>query len=273
MSGGSGFQLSGNAPAAYEKTWVPALMGPCAEQLADAAGITEGQCVLDLGCGSGIVARTVARRVGPNGSVAGADVNAGMLEEARMRAAEFNAPRITWHHNEEAELPFAEESFDAVLCQQGLQFMPDRPAVMVEIARVLKPGGTAALSVWCKPSLVSAVICENLDRCFGAGTTADWRRTYSLSDPEALRSLALQAGFEQAEVSWDVKIITHSEPAAFVEGVLSSSPHATDIASLPADERSAFLSRILAGLACCIGDEGLACGIECHTLTAMKKQT
>ena len=226
MSGGSGFQLSGNAPAAYERTWVPALMGPCAEQLVDAAGISEGQSVLDVGCGSGIVARTAARRVGPKGSVAGADLNEGMLEEARMRAAAFNLPTITWHRNEGAELPFVNGSFDAVLCQQGLQFMPERPAVMTEIARVLKPGGTAALSVWCKPSLVSAVICENLDRCFGAGTTADWRRTYSLSDPEELKSLALQAGFEQVDVSWDVKVIRHSKPLEFVEGVLSASPHA-----------------------------------------------
>jgi ubiquinone/menaquinone biosynthesis C-methylase UbiE len=99
--------------------------------------------VLDVACGTGVVARTAADRMGGRGRVAGLDRNQGMLAVAgRLR------PDLEWHEGDAAELPFADASFDAVLCQSALMFFPDRVAALREMARVAAPGGTVAVQVW-----------------------------------------------------------------------------------------------------------------------------
>jgi SAM-dependent methyltransferase len=270
MADESGFQLSVDAARAYESVWVPALMGGCAEALVDAAGPAPGERVLDVGCGTGAVARVAARRVGSGGSVAGADPNAGMLAEARARAAASGLDAVDWRQAPAEALPFADAAFDVVLCQQGLQFMPDPAAALADMARVLKPGGRLALSVWAAASAVSAVMCEALDRCFGDGATADWRRTFALAERERLRALAADAGFRGVHISLDVKIARHPDPVAFVTGVLAASPHAADVAALPDDRRQDLIAGILKDLDRHIDDDGVASAAPCLTLTARR---
>jgi SAM-dependent methyltransferase len=137
------FQLSVEAAEVYESSFVPALFAGWAAQLVEAAGIAPGQAVLDVACGTGIVARTAADRMGGRGRVAGLDLNEGMLTVAgRLR------PDIEWHQGDAGELPFEGGSFDAVLCQSGLMFFPDRAGALREMARVATPGGTVAVQVW-----------------------------------------------------------------------------------------------------------------------------
>jgi len=266
----SAFQLSGGAAAVYERIWVPAIMGRSAEQLVEAAGIGDGDHVLDIACGTGIVARTALPLVGPAGRVVATDLNAAMLEEARAWANRHGAAAIEWHKSEAARLPFDNASFDAVLCQQGLQFMPDRAAVLREMVRVLRPQGRVALSVWQSESPVSAAICRVLERHFGDGSTADWKVTYSLSDRGELRRLASDAGFRDIHVSLDFKVARHPDPKAFVSGALAGSPHADDIAALPDETRAALVDEVIANMAGCIDDDGVASGVACHTLTARR---
>lgn len=130
-------------PETYEAQLVPRLFGPWAERLVDAAGIEAGERVLDVACGTGIVARTVARRAGP-GVVVGVDVNPAMLEMARQAAGET----IEFVESNAQSLPFDDASFDVVLCQQGLQFFRDRVGALKEMHRVIKPGGRAVCAVW-----------------------------------------------------------------------------------------------------------------------------
>jgi SAM-dependent methyltransferase len=137
------FQLSVEAAEVYESSFVPALFAEWAVQLVEAAGITPGQAVLDVACGTGIVARTAADRMGGRGRVAGLDVNEGMLAVAgRLR------PDIEWRQGDAADLPFEDGSFDTVLCQSALMFFPDRAGALREMARVATPGGTVAVQVW-----------------------------------------------------------------------------------------------------------------------------
>jgi ubiquinone/menaquinone biosynthesis C-methylase UbiE len=86
MTNKSGFQLSGGAPEAYENVWVPAIMGKCAQDLVDCANIKQGDKVLDVGCGTGVVARAAAKLVGPEGKVTGIELNEKMLDVARNLA-------------------------------------------------------------------------------------------------------------------------------------------------------------------------------------------
>jgi ubiquinone/menaquinone biosynthesis C-methylase UbiE len=140
------WQLEGGVPRSYERFLVPALFGPLAERLVRLAAPGPGEPVLDVACGTGIVARRAAASVGPDGAVAGVDLNAGMLEVAGEAAADVRPP-IDWRAVDAADLPFADGAFDIVFCQQGLQFFPDRTAALREMRRVLVPSGRLALAI------------------------------------------------------------------------------------------------------------------------------
>jgi len=137
------YQLSVEAAEAYEERFVPALFADWAPHLVEAAGVAPGQAVLDVACGTGVVARAAADRMGGRGRVAGADLNEGMLAVAgRLR------PDLEWHRADAADLPFEDGSFDAVLCQAALMFFPDRVGALREMGRVAAAGGTVAVQVW-----------------------------------------------------------------------------------------------------------------------------
>ncbi|MBB3085388.1 methyltransferase domain-containing protein [Geodermatophilus sabuli] len=136
------FQISAEAAELYEARFVPAIFAEWAPLLADAAGVRPGQAVLDVACGTGIVARTVADRLGGTGRVVGVDLNEAMLGVARRVR-----PDLEWRQGDVAALPFPERTFDAVLCSMALMFFPDRTAALREMARVIRPGGVVALCV------------------------------------------------------------------------------------------------------------------------------
>jgi SAM-dependent methyltransferase len=132
-----------DAANAYEALMVPALFRRKASDVADAAKIAAGQRVLDVACGTGILSREAASRVGPGGFVAGLDRNAGMLHVAKQLA-----PQIEWHCGGAESLPFPDQSFDIVVSQFGLMFFQDRAEAIREVLRVLKPSGRFAIAVW-----------------------------------------------------------------------------------------------------------------------------
>jgi ubiquinone/menaquinone biosynthesis C-methylase UbiE len=128
----------------YENQLVQPLFRPFAERLISLVQPREGDRVLDVACGTGIVARLAKERVGEEGSVVGIDLNPQMIAVARARDS-----RIDWRQGNAEALPVrAEESFDIVTCHQGLQFFPDRAAALREIRQVLKDGGRLAAGTW-----------------------------------------------------------------------------------------------------------------------------
>src|SRR5690606_34921382 len=134
-----GNEFGGHAPENYERFFVPAIGAPLANDLVETAGLQPGERVLDVACGTGVVDRLAAQRIGPNGTTAGLDINPGMLAVARAAAPPGVA--IQWHEASADTMPFTDAAFDVVLCQMGLQFMPDRVAALKEMHRVLVPGG------------------------------------------------------------------------------------------------------------------------------------
>src|SRR5215475_2176295 len=147
MSSAQQWHFVGSVPENYERYLVPTIFGPWALDLVEEAGARPGERVLDIACGTGIVARTAAGRVGSGGTVVGLDVSAPMLDVARVVAA-GEGLSIKWREGSAMKLPFPDTAFDVTLCQQGLQFFPDRATALREMHRVLGPGGRVALSVW-----------------------------------------------------------------------------------------------------------------------------
>jgi SAM-dependent methyltransferase len=147
MSQQGQWQVAGRAPEVYERELVPAVFAPWAPILVELAHPCPGERVVDIACGTGIVARVAAARVGATGVVSGVDLNPGMLSVARSATAvssRSGAP-IQWHEASADKLPFPGESFDIVYCQLGLQFFADRAAALREMHRVLGADGRLAL--------------------------------------------------------------------------------------------------------------------------------
>jgi trans-aconitate methyltransferase len=136
------FQIPLEVAETYEAAFVPAFFAQWAPILCDAAGVAPGQRVLDVACGTGIVARTAAERVAPDGTVVGVDLNEAMLTVARRVG-----PDIEFRRGDAAALPAGDAEFDVVLCQMALMFFPDRVEALGEVARVAAPGATVALLV------------------------------------------------------------------------------------------------------------------------------
>ncbi|GLX54633.1 hypothetical protein Shyhy01_75820 [Streptomyces hygroscopicus subsp. hygroscopicus] len=133
---------SAEGPEAYDTHSAP-VMAPFVAALLDAVHPGPGEAVLDLACGTGFAARAAAALVGPTGLVRGADIDEGMIRVARARG-----PRIDFTATPADRLPYDTATFDAVVCQQGAQFFPDLAAAFTEAARVTRPGGRFAATVW-----------------------------------------------------------------------------------------------------------------------------
>ena len=137
------FHLSVEQAHAYEDLFVPALFAQWVPTLLEIAGVAPGQHVLDVACGTGVVARRAAELVGPAGRTSGIDLNPAMIEVAREQTS-----AIDWRVGDAGDLPYDDGSFDAVVCQSALFFFPDPLRALKEMTRVLRAGGTVALQTY-----------------------------------------------------------------------------------------------------------------------------
>jgi SAM-dependent methyltransferase len=186
------------AAEAYEKLFVPALFGKWAPRTVAAAGVAPGDRVLDVACGTGIVARKALARVGGGGFVAGLDANPGMVEVARRLAAP-----IEYSVGDAAALPFPNGAFGAVLCQFGLMFFGDRHAALREMIRVLRPGGHFAVVVWdeIETAPAFAALAASLDRFIGSKASGALHAPFALGDRQRLREVFANAGISPVTIA------------------------------------------------------------------------
>jgi SAM-dependent methyltransferase len=157
------FQLAGNAAAVYEDQKVPAIFGPLAEATLNAVSLDQSDVILDVACGTGIVARTVRRRLGLIPRIVGVDLNEEMIATARNLGDEASQS-CEWHIADVTNMPFDSETFSIAFCQQGIQFFPDEIAALREMKRVLRSKGGIVLSVWSGPSELFKALATALSR-------------------------------------------------------------------------------------------------------------
>jgi SAM-dependent methyltransferase len=192
------FQLSLAAAEAYEAKFVPALFGEWAPHLLDAATVQPGQSVLDVACGTGVVARAAADRLAGTGAVVGVDLNEAMLTVARGQRGD-----IDWRQGDAGALPFPNGQFDVVLCQAGLMFFPDPAGALREMGRVARAGGTVAVQVWAsldeQPAYTRLV--EVAARHAGPEAVSLLSAYWVLGDVGFVRSLFDQAGLDVSQVT------------------------------------------------------------------------
>jgi SAM-dependent methyltransferase len=222
------WQLDGDAAALYQRHLVPAVTAGWAADLLERAGLRRGERVLDVACGTGVVARAAAGRVGRTGHVAGIDINAAMLAVARSLPAGPGAG-VGWVGASAVDLPFRAGSYDVVLCQLGLQFVPGRPAALAEMRRVLVAGGRIGLSVYgpIEHNPAALALAQALDRHLGPGASVTKRAEHALADPALLRALAAGAGFSRIQILTRTRIVRFASAAGYVRIQLTATPLAS----------------------------------------------
>jgi SAM-dependent methyltransferase len=190
-------QVQASAAEIYDEFFVPALFAQWPPQVLEAARVTPGQRILDVACGTGVLARAAARQVGSAGQVVGLVVYEGMLAGARRHAAGGEG-----RQGRAEALPFEAESFDAVLSQFGLMFFDDPRQSLREMLRVVRPGRRIAVAVW--DSLGRApgyeAMAGLLKRLFGEEIADALRAPYCLGDTKALAALCADAGLANVAI-------------------------------------------------------------------------
>lgn len=273
MTGGQEhWQLEGTAAELYQRHLVPAMTDMWAEDLVARAEIRPGARVLDVACGTGVVARRAAERAGPRGHVTAADVNPAMLAVARALPS-AGAP-IECQEVSALELPFAESAFDDVFCQFGLQFLPDRDAALREMRRVLVPGGRLLLNVFgpIERNPATHALANALDVNIGPDASLAKRTEHALADPDELRAIVTAAGFGDVAVETTTRTVRFRSAEEYVRVQLTATPLAQVVAGVDparADEVvDALIADVGRALAPYAGTDGLAFPQTVHVVTA-----
>jgi ubiquinone/menaquinone biosynthesis C-methylase UbiE len=191
----------GSIPENYDRYLGPVLFDPYAADLVSRLNVSENAAVLELACGTGIVTRRLRDRLGPEAKLVATDLNDAMLAYAARKFG--SQENVEWKQADAIDLPFTDQSFDAVVCQFGLMFFPDKEKALRETYRVLKPGGTFLFNVWDAiehndlPNLAHTIIT----RFFADNPPDFYQVPFSFHDQETIGSLLSAAGFREIQLS------------------------------------------------------------------------
>jgi len=236
----------------YEATLVPVVFEPWARELIRRAAPRAPEHVLDLACGTGVVTRELARSGIPFGSLTGADHNAGMLAVARDRAAEDGVD-ATWVQADAGDLPFPDDRFDLALCQQALQFFPDRPRALRELRRVMSDGGRVTFCVQRELSVNPMLQAQAtvLDKYVGSEASAAVRAICGLPDGREIGALFEGAGFEDIEVESVSLMLHHPDGRAYAAGAMGGMHTGDKLSKLSDSQRQQCIDDYLTELGDC----------------------
>lgn len=261
------WHMAREAAELYERIPARHILGPWAPSLVDAARLAEGERVLDLACGTGVVARIAALRVGPRGRVTGIDLNPGMIGVARSLPAPEGA-RIEWLEGSALAIPLPDAGVDVVLCQQGLQFFPDKALALREMRRLLARGGRLALSVWNATGIYNSAVGEALARLVGEDTAARFLASRKAPAREELERLTVAAGFSNVRVRVSRMEIHLPRLDRFVLEHLAATPVAASIAAADPALRANIGTSVLRALERFNDGDGVTYPEETHVVTA-----
>jgi ubiquinone/menaquinone biosynthesis C-methylase UbiE len=216
--------FAGSIPSLYEQYLGPLLFEPYAEETAGRLrGLTQGR-ILETAAGTGIVTRAMVGALPPAVEIVATDLNQAMLDLAATR---LQAPQVTWRQADAQALPFEDAAFDAVVCQFGVMFFPDKGAGYREALRVLKPGGRFLCVVWdrLEANPVSKAVSDAVARLFPDDPPRFFERVpFGYADPDRIRGELRQAGFEDAAIETVEKVSHAPSPREPATGLCQGTP-------------------------------------------------
>lgn len=221
--------FSGSIPANYDRYLGPVLFEPYARDLVERLKPRKPRNVLEIACGTGIVTRQLRDELRPDVYIVATDLNPPMIEFAR---AKFSGDaNIEWQEADATTLPFGNESFDAVVCQFGLMFVPDKDAATREAYRVLRAGGAFLFNVWgnMRKNAFARVAHETIASFFDRDPPTFYQVPFSMNDARTIRASLKRAGFDAIE---STQVILPCQPQSadeFAIGLVRGNPVAIAI--------------------------------------------
>lgn len=236
--------FSGSAAQTYEQYFVPAIASPVSTELLNTASLQEGEDVLDVACGTGVITRLAAAVVGASGSITGIDFAPDMLEVAAA-INQPEGPQIQWRKADAASLPLPDDSFDAVLCQMGLMFMEDKSAAIAEMRRVLKPGGRLIVNTpgRIQPPFreMERAIMDHINPELGGFV----RAVFSMHDPGELSALLAGVGLVDVETGEYEAVFDLPAPAKFLWQYINFTPMGPLVSEASDDAKAAMEAQVV----------------------------
>lgn len=257
----SGFQLGRDAPQFYE-AHVGLFMAPFVDALVKSS-VAVGDTVLDVACGTGFATRAAATMAGPGASVRGTDINPAMITQARS-GPETPGADLDWYEASALDLPFGDGEFDAVICQQGLQFFPDPAAGVREMARVTRTGGRVGLTVW-SPSEGSPFL--HWETSMLANRVGAEQIRFSTTE-SVLRSWLVEGGIEDAVIELVEAEVDLPPVATYVPEHLKALPGSASFFDLTADHQREALAELDDQLSSYRTSDGMRCPFSSYLATA-----
>ena len=213
----------GSNPAEnYEKYFVPSIGEPMAKELIKKLELHKGEKVLDVACGTGVLTRLIAEKVGPDGKVEGLDVNPAMLKVASSLPQ--SQKNIQWHEASAESIPLPGNSFDVVTCQLGIQFVNDKTSALKEMHRVLAAEGKLLLTVPGPTAPLFEILDKALEKHISPDASKFVEVVFSLHDPEEIKNLLIRAGFHEVKVKQHASKFHLPPPKDFLWQYIGSTP-------------------------------------------------
>ena len=260
--------FSGSIPAFYDRYLGPLLFEPYADDLARRlTDLTSGR-VLETAAGTGIVTRMLVRALPGTVAIVATDLNQPMLDFA---AAQPGAERVEWRQADALSLPFEEDSFDAVVCQFGVMFFPDRRAAYREARRVLKPGGRFVFSVWdrLEENELSQIVSDTMVALFPEDPPRFLARTpYAYCDIGIIREELTEAGFSSTMAETLRQISCAASARDAVIGLCQGTPLRSEIEARNPERLSATTDAAASAVADRFGNGVVQAKMQAHVITA-----
>ena len=257
----------GSIPENYDRYLGPVLFEGPAREMAGRLPETSGLRLLEIACGTGIVTRRLRESMPESGRLVATDLNPPMIDVARRNLE--GVAGIEWRQADACDLPFPDGSFDAVVCQFGLMFVPDKPAAVREAKRVLAPGGTFLFSVWdsLERNRFASVAHDAINAFFASDPPTFYQVPFSLYDTEALRAMCAAAGFGAVKI--DAIDVPGESPSArdLARGLIEGNPVGSTVRERGLDDAK-IIETVAARLAREFGDRPIRIPLRYAILTA-----
>jgi ubiquinone/menaquinone biosynthesis C-methylase UbiE len=269
MTEGNLFQLSDNAAENYEQISARYILGPWAQVLVSASELKSGEKILDLACGTGIVSRAAAEQLGVSGHITGLDTNPGMLKVAQKIGIKGSCP-IEWVEGSACDIPLEDGTFDAVLCQQGLQYFPDQAKAISECYRVLRTGGRACFNIWAAAGPYNEALARAIAMHIGDKEARQYRQSRDVPDAASLRQLFEDAGFSNVDVSVKEMLVWLPEIKKFAISHLDGSPISSALNALSEEAQGNLARDVAADIAAYANGDDVVVPDSIHLICATK---